>query len=56
MSTEPENWQARMQAAMAKLDEAIGTGEKAPAQRASEIITQLLAEAAILDAANKRAP
>ena len=56
MTTEPENWQARTQAAIAKLDEAIGTGDKAPAKRASEIITQLLAEAAILDAANKGTP
>lgn len=47
---DPENWQARLQAAVEKLDEAIETGDPAPAKRALEIANQLLAEAVILDA------
>jgi len=47
---EPENWQARLGAAIQKLDEAIESGEREPARRAQEIVNQLLAEAAILDA------
>lgn len=45
---DPENWQARLQAVLRLLDEAIETGDKAPAYRAIEITNQLLAEAVIL--------
>jgi len=48
---DPDNWQARMGAAIKLLDEAAETGDKAPAKRALEIVTQLLAEAVVLDAA-----
>jgi hypothetical protein len=41
MATEPENWQARLMAAISKLDEAIESGERAPAERAIEIANQL---------------
>ena len=47
---DPENWQARLAAAISKLDEAINTGDPEPARRAMEIANQLLAEAVILDA------
>ncbi len=53
---DPENWQARMLAAVAKLDEAIETGDLEPARRALEIANQLLAEAVILDAKHKEPP
>jgi hypothetical protein len=46
----PENWQARLAAAVSHLDKAIDTGEREPARRALEIVNQLLAEAVILDA------
>lgn len=48
---DPENWRARLSAAVKQLDHAIETGDKAPAKRALEIVTQLLAEAVVLDAA-----
>lgn len=53
-ATEPENWQARMLAVVKKLDEAIESGEREPAERALEIAHQLLAEAVILDAKQPR--
>jgi hypothetical protein len=53
LPTDPENWQARLEAAISKLDEAINTGSLEPARRALEIANQLLAESVILDAKGK---
>jgi hypothetical protein len=47
---EPENWQARLAAVIAKLDETIETGDPGPALRALEIANQVLAESVILNA------
>jgi hypothetical protein len=46
----PENWQARIGAAIRMLDEALETGRIEPARRAHEIANQLIAEEVILEA------